>query len=128
MKSRRLLALMLLISWLLLIVACGDSSNGDVGKTNPTAPANSAVNGDAVSLEQAGMLYKTRCEGCHSADGKGKAPGAPDLSNKDWQAKATDAQFYKSIAEGKGTMPAWQNMLKPAEINGLVKYTRTLAK
>jgi mono/diheme cytochrome c family protein len=41
-------------------------------------------------------------------------------------APATDAQVRKTIIEGRGTMPAFDQRLSEEEVNDLVKYLHTL--
>jgi len=81
-------------------------------------------NGDA--------LYKTKCAGCHGADGKGqtavgKADKIRDLGSAEVQAQS-DADLTTIISTGKGKMPAYGKSLKPEQITGLVAYLRTLKK
>ena len=81
---------------------------------------------------EAATLYKAKCAGCHGPDGSGstaagKAMGAHDFHSADVQ-KASDSDLGEVIAKGKNKMPAYGKQLKPAEIDGLVAYIRTLAK
>jgi len=41
-------------------------------------------------------------------------------------APATDAQVRKTIIEGRGTMPAFDQRLSEKDVDDLVKYLRTL--
>jgi len=41
-------------------------------------------------------------------------------------APATDAQVRKTIIEGRGTMPAFDQRLSEEEVDDLVKYLHTL--
>jgi cytochrome c6 len=77
-------------------------------------------------------LYKSKCAGCHGADGKGqtavgKADNIRDLGSADVQAKSDDA-IAGIIGNGKGKMPAYGKSLKPDQIKDLVTYIRTLKK
>jgi cytochrome c6 len=76
-------------------------------------------------------LYKTKCAGCHGADGKGataigKAASIRDLGSAGVQGQS-DAALTEIIASGKGKMPAYGKSLKPEQIASLVAYIRTLA-
>ncbi len=66
------------------------------------------------------------CVACHGTDGRPTVPDAPDLTDADWQRQRTDEELSKSIANGKGTMPAFKG--SPADIEALVAYVRSLAK
>jgi cytochrome c6 len=77
-------------------------------------------------------LYKTKCAGCHGADGKGqtsmgKANNIRDLGSADVQAQSDDA-IAGIIGNGKGKMPAYGKSLKPDQIKDLVAFIRTLKK
>jgi cytochrome c6 len=87
-------------------------------------PARGQGGGDA--------LYKTKCAGCHGADGKGqtsmgKANNIRDLGSADVQAQSDDA-IGGIIGSGKGKMPAYGKSLKPEQIKDLVAFIRTLKK
>jgi cytochrome c6 len=87
-------------------------------------PAEGQGGGDA--------LYKSKCAGCHGADGKGqtamgKANNIRDLGSADVQAQSDDA-IAGIIGNGKGKMPAYGKSLKPDQIKDLVTYIRTLKK
>ena len=75
-------------------------------------------------------VYKTKCAGCHGADGKGatavgKANNIRDLGSADVQGQSDDA-LAGIIGNGKGKMPAYGKSLKPDQIKDLVAYIRTL--
>lgn len=87
-------------------------------------PAQGQTGGDA--------LYKSKCAGCHGADGKGqtavgKADNIRDLGSADVQAQSDDA-IAGIIGNGKGKMPAYGKGLKADQIKELVAYIRTLKK
>jgi cytochrome c6 len=86
----------------------------------------------ARAQSEAGTLYKAKCAGCHGQDGSGSTPagkamGAHDLHSPEIQ-KESDSDLAAVITNGKNKMPAYDKKLKPAEIDGLVAYIRTLAK
>jgi cytochrome c6 len=86
-----------------------------------------------VYADDAGpQLYKTKCAGCHGADGKGdtavgKADKMRDLGSADVQ-KQSDDELSGIISAGKGKMPAYGKSLKPDQVKSLVAYIRDLAK
>jgi cytochrome c6 len=80
--------------------------------------------------QDAAGLFKSKCAGCHSADGTGSAMGkkmgAHDFTTADVQGM-TDAQLADIITQGKNKMPKYAS-LTPEEVKGLVAYIRTLKK
>ena len=77
-------------------------------------------------------LYKSKCAGCHGADGKGdttmgKAMKLRDLGSAEVQ-KATDADWTTIITTGKNKMPPVGKSLTADQVKGLVGFVRGLAK
>ena len=83
-----------------------------------------------AGAQDASALYKSKCVGCHAADGTGSAMGkkmgAHDFTTDEVQ-KMSDADLTDIITNGKNKMPKYGS-LKPEEIKGLVAYIRTLKK
>jgi cytochrome c6 len=79
---------------------------------------------------QGADLFKSKCAGCHGADGTGSAMGkkmgAHDFTSADVQ-KMSDAELTDIITNGKNKMPKYP-ALKPEEVKGLVAYIHTLKK
>jgi cytochrome c6 len=79
---------------------------------------------------QSADLFKSKCAGCHAADGTGSAMGkkmgAHDFTTADVQ-KLSDTELTDIITNGKNKMPKYGS-LKPEEVKGLVAYIRTLKK
>lgn len=73
--------------------------------------------------------YKTKCAGCHGADGSKTNPamGIRALSSADVQ-KQSDKELTDVTAKGKGKMPAYAGKLSDEEIKGVVEFIRTLKK
>ena len=84
----------------------------------------------SARAQDASALFKSKCAGCHGADGTGSATGikmgAHDFTSADVQ-KMSDAQLTDVITNGKNKMPKYAS-LKPEEVKGLVAYIRTLKK
>jgi mono/diheme cytochrome c family protein len=84
----------------------------------------------SVHAQSAADLFKSKCAGCHGADGTGSAMGkkmgAHDFTTADVQGMS-DAQLTDIITNGKNKMPKYSS-LKPEDIKGLVAYIRTLKK
>lgn len=87
---------------------------------------NSALH-DAKAAEAGATLFTgMNCDGCHG----GGAVGAvgPSLTDGRWRYGGTDADIFRSIAEGRPKgMPAFGGVLQPAMIWRLVAYIRSLA-
>jgi cytochrome c6 len=84
----------------------------------------------SASAQDASATFKSKCAGCHAADGTGSAMGkkmgAHDFTTADVQGMS-DAQLTDTITNGKNKMPKYAS-LKPEDIKGLVAYIRTLKK
>jgi len=77
-------------------------------------------------------LYKSKCAGCHGADGKGdtamgKAMKLRDLGSAEVQ-KASDADWSTIITAGKNKMPPVGKSLSADQVKGLIGYLRSFAK
>jgi cytochrome c6 len=82
-----------------------------------------------AAADDAAALYKSKCQVCHGADGKGSPTGVK-MGAKDFHspevAKQTDAELIKVTKEGKGKMPKYDGKLTDDQIKELVKYIRSL--
>ena len=74
-------------------------------------------------------LYKSRCQGCHGADGQGSAIGQK-LGAKAFHdpgvEKMSRSALKKTISDGKNKMPAYKGELTEQQIDALVKYIREI--
>ncbi|HEX3155474.1 MAG TPA: cytochrome c [Candidatus Angelobacter sp.] len=74
-------------------------------------------------------VYKSKCQVCHGADGKG-SPVGQKLGVRDFHspdvAKESDADLLKITKEGKGKMPKFEGKLTDDQIKALIKYIRSL--
>jgi cytochrome c6 len=72
-------------------------------------------------------LYKSKCQGCHGADGKataiGKKLGAKDFQDAD-VVKLTEADLVNVTEKGKNKMPAYKGKLTDDQIKALAKYIK----
>ena len=79
--------------------------------------------------DDAEALYKSKCQVCHGAAGKG-SPEGQKLGVKDFHspevAKESDAELFKITKEGKGKMPSYDKKLSDDQIKELIKYIRSL--
>ena len=84
----------------------------------------------AAAEDSAQALYKSKCQACHGADGKGDTVAGKKVGAKDFQsaevAKMSDPELIEITKKGKAKMPAYDKKLTDDEIKGLIKYIRTL--
>lgn len=79
-------------------------------------------------------LFADRCARCHGADGRGQTVigrmvGAPDFTDEGWWDEEKDEpRFARSIAEGRGEMPAFGRKITRREIGALAAYVKTFRK
>ncbi len=76
------------------------------------------------------VTWRQNCTRCHGMLGRGDGPqgamfGARDLSDPAWQKSVTDAQLSTAITNGKGKMPAFNN-LPASTVTGLVHLVRMM--
>jgi cytochrome c6 len=103
-----------------------------VGRAGSSAPVTSIASATSAPGSAAG-LYSKNCASCHGRDGraktfKAKRNHARNLSDPEWQDKASDERIFNSIMNGKGKMPAYAKKLSAQEIDSLVPYIRGLKK
>jgi mono/diheme cytochrome c family protein len=77
-------------------------------------------------------VYKAKCLMCHGADGMannsiGKAMKIPSFKDSA-VIKASDAELFAAVKNGKGKMPAQSGKLTDAQIKAVIQYVRTLEK
>jgi mono/diheme cytochrome c family protein len=76
--------------------------------------------------------YKAKCATCHGPDGKGDTTAGKNMKVKDLASdevqKQSDADLGSVIEKGKKPMPAYEGKLTKEQIDGLVKYIRSLKK
>ena len=91
-----------------------------LGLTTPTA----------FAADSSADLFKGKCAMCHGENGAGKGK-VPALNLAEVQQKS-DADFKTAIEKGvktdAGMMPGSGSKLTPEQIDGLVKYVRSLKK
>jgi mono/diheme cytochrome c family protein len=76
--------------------------------------------------------FKSKCASCHGADGKAETDQAKKMGVKPFSTAASksDADLKKAIEDGaksdKGEMEGYKDKLSAEQIDGLVKYVKTL--
>ncbi|NNE85467.1 MAG: cytochrome c [Alphaproteobacteria bacterium] len=101
-----------------------------------SAPAAEKVQSNPVAMSseglmEAGKIYRDNCAGCHGAEGLGDGPVAKDLDGAPANIFAmaqshSDGDLRWKIAQGRGEMPGWQDVLSDTQIWSLVHYIKTL--
>ncbi len=86
----------------------------------------------SAHAQTAAATYKTKCAGCHGADGKGttaagKSLGVHDFSS-DEVTKMSAADLINVVTNGKNKMPGYGKSLKDSEIKDLAAYVQELGK
>jgi mono/diheme cytochrome c family protein len=79
-------------------------------------------------------VWKAKCKSCHGEDGKaqtkmGQKESIDDFSSPAWQKHESDEELREVITEGSSRnkkMKAYKDKLTPEQIDGLVRYIRTL--
>ena len=91
------------------------------------------VNAGCGRNERMDALYAQRCANCHGQSGRGDGPIAaalpiapPDF--RDTVERKYIPQIRRIIADGRGTMPAFDPALSQAEINDMVQMVRFLSR
>jgi cytochrome c6 len=84
----------------------------------------------SLMAEDAAATFKAKCASCHGPDGTGQTAVGKTLKIRNFHSadvrKQSDADLAKVIEAGKGKMPPFKGKLSTDEINGLVKYIRSL--
>lgn len=94
----------------MLAVACG----------NAVAPSPAA----AAAAPKGAQLYKLHCELCHGSNGKLGFNDAKDIT----ASALSRTQMIAQVANGKGKMMPYKNVLSAKEIAAVVDYARVVGK
>jgi mono/diheme cytochrome c family protein len=91
-----------------------------------------AMSVSAFAADATADVYKSKCASCHGADGKGDTAAGKNMKVKDLASddvqKQSDADLAGIIEKGKKPMPGYEGKLTKDQIDGLVKWIRTLQK
>ena len=84
------------------------------------------------SFADAAADYKAKCAMCHGPTGAGDTVMGKNLKIRDFASadvqKQSDAELTDIVTKGKGKMPSYDGKLTKEQIDGLVKWIRTLKK
>jgi mono/diheme cytochrome c family protein len=98
------------------------------GQQGQPQPGQAPKGNDTASLVD--LAWRQQCVQCHGAMGRGDGQmgamlHAADLTNADWQSKASDADIAAIIRNGKDKMPSYASLPGPV-VDGLVARIRQL--
>ena len=96
------------------------------GAAQEIAPAQGVAESDTRELALGQETYLNFCGGCHGFNGIAWYVNSPSFALRERMNKS-DAELANSIKNGLDAMPSWEYMLKPVQIDALVKFIRTLA-
>ncbi len=77
-------------------------------------------------LAQGKDIFVTNCAVCHGQDGKGVLEDTPNMTSPEFVATTRLVDLFRSVSEGKGTMPPWKGQLTEEERWAVLMYIRTL--
>lgn len=85
--------------------------------------ADTSVNTAGLEGVAAGkVIFESKCQSCHGADGKLGLSGAKDLT----QSALSAPQKIDIITNGKKTMAAYKDQLTQEQITAVAEYVQTL--
>ena len=87
----------------------------------PTTPAGASDDLKA-QITEGKELYDAYCVTCHGPNMVNKGTRAYDLRKF---PLADQPRFTKSVNDGKKAMPAWKDILQPAEVDMIWQYVKT---
>jgi mono/diheme cytochrome c family protein len=92
-------------------------------------PLKSQESGKSLSAhaQRGEKLYFQRCSVCHLSTAPKYQTYGPPLHQEIVAARGDDALRVK-ITEGSETMPGWKYTLKPADIDDIIAYLKTVSK
>ena len=84
------------------------------------------------SINRGRDLFLRNCASCHGENADGNGPAAKSLTPKPANLKKMsgmhpDGDLAWTIKNGKGTMPAWKNILNESQIWDAVNYIQSLS-
>lgn len=93
----------------------------------PPAAEMRSVEVTAAKVAEGKALFAT-CAGCHGQEGVGMVGQGPRLNSETFLAAASDSFLRETISKGRPgtTMVSWGGSFKPAQIDALIAYLRSL--
>lgn len=88
--------------------------------------------GGVMFAADAPDIYKSKCQGCHAADGSGKTTMGTKLNVRDFRSpdvqKQTDEELLTITKKGKNKMPAFDGKLSDAQFQEVLSFIRSFGK
>ena len=81
----------------------------------------------AETLAAGKNIYEANCTACHGDNGVGLVLGAADFTDLRFMDDRAPRDFYLTVTQGKGSMPAWQGRLSQDERWAVIDYLRTFS-
>ena len=79
----------------------------------------------AARADGAAALFEKKCATCHGKDGKGQTKMGEKMGIKDFAASTgSAADLEKTIAEGRGKMPAFKGKISDDEIKSVASFIK----
>jgi mono/diheme cytochrome c family protein len=103
-----------------VLAACG-GGGGDAKAPEPPAPRGAAAND--TQLAQGRTVYKRFCAECHGIGGQGGV-GPDNRAGRTVRDFPNVADQRNVVEQGRNTMPGFQGILSPAQIDAVVRYER----
>ncbi len=82
---------------------------------------------DRATLAHGQSIFGANCVACHGDDGVGRVLGAADFTDLRFVDDKAPRDFYLTVTQGKGSMPAWQGRLSQEERWAVIDYLRTFS-
>ena len=107
-------------------------SSGHLLSTEETDNRKIPMSIERGSINRGRDLFLRNCASCHGETAEGNGPAAESMTprpanlNK-MSGMHPDSDFALIIENGKGSMPAWKNILNESQIWDLVKYVQSLS-
>lgn len=105
-----------------------DYTHREPSRDVPLPQQPSAAAPVSPQVAEGGRLFVSyNCGDCHGAGGSGAM--APSLVDNRWRYGGTQAEVFRSIAEGRpGGMPAWGATIPGPQMIALTAYVRSLGE
>jgi cytochrome c oxidase cbb3-type subunit 3 len=81
----------------------------------------------ADALAQGHQLYAANCAACHGEEGAGEVLGSADFTDLRQTGELAPRDFYLTVTQGQGSMPAWQGRLSQEERWAVINFLRSFS-
>ena len=78
-------------------------------------------------------VYDSKCASCHGDDAKGETKAGqltktPDITSEPWKQGTSVEELVKTLREGLGKMPKYEDKITAEDLKAVAEYTRKLSK